>query len=141
MTTQNNQTKVKEIWVPCRYITKDGTVEEYPDVFVSDQGNVLNINKRGKKITSNIAQSIDAHNQHGIYYYCALPVLIDGKRKQRTRAVHRLIMSSFDPTGWFPGAEVDHIVEVSPTTCDNRLSNLRWLSPKGQVTKESYLAK
>lgn len=50
-------------------------------------------------------------------------------------------MSSFDPVGWFPGAEVDHIDEVSPTTCDNRLSNLRWLSPKGQVTKESYLAK
>lgn len=52
MVKQNNQTEVKEIWVPCRYITKDGTIEEYPDIFVSNQGNVLNINKRGKKNNS-----------------------------------------------------------------------------------------
>ena len=45
--------------------------------------------------------------------------------KLKTYNVHRLIAITFipNPNGY---NEIDHIKEVSPTQCDNSISNLRW---------------
>lgn len=45
--------------------------------------------------------------------------------KLKTYNVHRLIAITFieNPNAY---DEIDHIVEVSPTQCDNSIANLRW---------------
>lgn len=120
MTTQNNQTKVKEIWVPCKFINKNGTLEEYPEYEVSNFGRIrsLNYNHAGK---SKVLKHCPKVQSNGTYY----EVCLCRCKKRYWRRVHRLVLSSFGSKGYFKGAVVDH-ADSDPS--NNNLSNLHWIT-------------
>lgn len=57
--------------------------------------------------------------------YVCVNLYFNGKMK--SCRLHRLIISTFDPIGYFDGAHVNHIDEIKT---NNKLSNLEWLSKK-----------
>ena len=122
MTTQNNQSEVKEIWVPCKFINKNGTLEEYPNYEVSNLGRVrsLNYSHTGKP---KVLKHDPKVQSNGTYYN----ILLYKDKKRYKRSVHRLVLSSFDSKGYFKGAVIDHI-DSNPS--NNRLSNLRWTTQR-----------
>lgn len=121
--------KTKEIWAPARYINEDGTVLSFENYEVSSLGRVksLDYNHTGKaKI---LCQSTIECNDGSILY----TVCICKDCKKYNKTVHRLVLSSFDQEGWSENACADHIVARTSTSCNNRLSNLRWLTQKENV--------
>lgn len=120
MVNQNNQSVVKEIWVPCKFINEDGTVEEYPNYEVSNLGRIRSLNYRLTR-KPKVMRPGAAVRSNGTYYQTHLYK----DKKCYTRRVHRLVLSSFNPEGYFKDAVVDHI-DSNPS--NNRLSNLRWIT-------------
>lgn len=117
--------KTKEIWTPAVYIFENGTTIEFQGYAVSDQGRVksLNYNRTGKeKIMS---QHISRHKDSTIYYMVGMWCK---SKKKHFIQVHRLILSSFKKSEFFPGAVVNHKTERTATSCINKLSNLAWVT-------------
>ncbi len=132
MKSQNEYVETKEIWTPCKYIRQGGTVEIFSNYEVSNLGRIRSLNYRrsGKprvRELDRISQS------NGTYYYAALMK----DKKIYSRRVHRIVLSSFDPKGYFRGAVVDHI-DSDPS--NNRLSNLRWVTQQENVSTSHYKA-
>ena len=118
MNNKNDQAKAKEIWVPCKFIANNGTVETYHGYEVSNLGRVKSLNYRhtGKSKVMKPGHKVQSH---GTYY----EVQLCRDKKPYWRNVHRLVLSSFNLKGYFKGAVIDHI-DSNPS--NNRLSNLRW---------------
>ena len=130
MVNQNNQTVVKEIWVPCKHINLDSVIEEYPGYEVSNLGRVRSLNYRctGKTKVRMPCAHVDSN---GTYYQ----VQLWKDNKPYLRSVHRLVLSSFDSKDYFKGAVVDHI-DSNPS--NNRLSNLRWVTQQENSSTSHY---
>lgn len=128
--------KIKEeIWASARYIRPDGAVLDFTGLYeVSDLGRVRSLNYRntGKiKVMSPVA--LKGRNG-SIYYIVGLHK--DSKVYQLT--IHRLILSSFKEGEYFSGAIVDHTDARTETSCDNRLSNLRWVTYQQNNSTEHF---
>lgn len=125
MESKNDQTEVEEIWAPCQFITKDGTLEEYHGYEVSNFGRVKSLNYKhtGKPKVLRHGTYVGSN---GTYYQ----VNLCKDNKQYTRRVHRLVLSSFNPERYFENAVVDHI---DSNSSNNRLSNLRWATYQENV--------
>lgn len=65
--------------------------------------------------------------------YVTLGLRFNGK--DGNRLLHRLILSTFEPTGYFPGAEANHIDE-NKLNC--KLSNLNWLSREANINHKTH---
>lgn len=117
MEKQNDQTEA-EIWVSCKFISNDGTVEEYPNYEVSNLGRVksLNYHRTGKP---KVLKPCRIVKLHGTYFQ----VQLCKDKKPYWKLVHRLVLSSFNSKGYFKDAVIDHI-DSNPS--NNRLSNLHW---------------
>ena len=117
--------KQKEIWKPCRHINDDGTVLDFTGLYeVSNLGRVRSLNYRRTGKTKVLSPfTFECKDGSILYTVC---IYKDGKLYKKS--IHRLALSSFDQEGWFLGADVDHIEARSSTSCDNRLSNLRWFT-------------
>lgn len=125
----------QEIWVPCKYINNDGTVLDFTGLYeVSDQGRVRSLNYRHMKKAKVLCPSTFECKDGSILY--TVCIYKDGKLYKKS--IHRLVLSSFDQEGWSENACVDHIVARTSTSCDNRLSNLRWFTPKENVNTDHY---
>ena len=61
-------------------------------------------------------------------------IIKDSKKYHKN--VHRLVLSSFNQEGWFPNADVDHIVPRTSTSCNNCLNNLRWFSRQQNISTD-----
>ena len=126
MNNKNDQAKAKEIWVPCKFIANNGTVETYHGYEVSNLGRVrsLNYNLAG---TPKVMKHIALVQFHRTYYKISLRK----NKKLYQRSVHRLILSSFNLKGYFKGAVVDHI-DSNPS--NNSLSNLHWVTQQENIS-------
>ena len=130
MTKQNNQSEVKEIWVPCQFINEDGTLEEYPNYEVSNLGRVrsLNYNHAGK---IKVLRPVSVRCPNGTYFRVSLC----RDKKHYQRSFHRLVLSSFNQKGYFKGAIVDHI-DSNPS--NNNLKNLHWVTYQENTSTSHY---
>lgn len=115
--------EVKEVWAPCKYIKDDdGTVLDFTGLYeVSSLGRVRSLKFRKTKIL----KPLKNHGEDNNIYYL---VHLRKDNKRHALMVHRLVLSSFKMHDFFPNAVVDHIDVRTETICDNRLSNLRWVT-------------
>lgn len=119
-----------ECWTVARYIRGNGAVIDFSGLYeVSSLGRVRDLRFENKMLT--LCSYIS--KKDGTKFY-RVTMYKDGK--SYTLLVHRLIMSSFDPTGWAPGYIVNHKVERTLTTCINDLSNLEWATQKDNTNTE-----
>ena len=99
------------------------TIKGYEGLYeISDWGRVRSLNYKKKGIT----QLLKAHARLGNYVKVAL-------RKDdvvRYHRVHRLVAIAFLPQPLEGQTQVEHI---NCDTRDNRLENLRWTSPRGNM--------
>lgn len=125
MEKQNDQIGVDEIWVPCKFIRQDGTIEIFSNYEVSNFGRIrsLNYNHTGKIRT--LKQDPIVHS-NGTYFQ----VKLFKDKKSNWVRVHRLVLSSFNPKGYFKDAVCDHI-DSDPS--NNELSNLRWVTMQENI--------
>lgn len=65
--------------------------------------------------------------------YVCVYLYINGKKKGCQ--LHRLILSTFDPIGYFDGAQVNHIDEIKT---NNKISNLEWVSCKDNINHGTH---
>lgn len=117
--------QVTENWAPARYIQNDGTVLDFTGLYeVSDQGRVrsLNYHREGK------TKELNPATYKNIDQFMSYKVTLRKDNKGHILSVHRLVLSTFKESEFFPGAVVDHINPRTSTDCDNRLSNLRWVT-------------
>ena len=89
-------------------------VPEFPDYFVSEEGEVYSARRKGKFIKLRPQKNRDG------YLYLTL---WDRNNRRRNMFVHRLVLSAYTG-GDRPGIPVDHI---NGDRADNRLANLRWV--------------
>lgn len=88
--------------------------------------------KNGKQTYRSVRILKSCINLHGYYY-----VNLYKGAKQYPRQIHRLIAEAFIPNPHnYPF--IDHINTV---TTDNRIENLRWVTPKGNTNNSLTLAK
>lgn len=103
----------KEIWVPAIYIQKTGKKIDFTGLYeVSNFGNCRTLKKR---------KGIMATFQEPKRGYLKVNLLKDDV--PYSVYLHRLVLCSFNPDGWFPSAQVNHKNEIKT---DNRLENLEW---------------
>ena len=113
----NRKYYLNEIWKP---------VKGYEGLYeISDYGRVksLNYRKWGKP------QILQIHARKGNYMKVGL--VKDGQRKYYR--VHRLVAIAFLPQPQEGQTQVEHL---NCDTRDNRVQNLRWCSPKGNMANE-----
>lgn len=128
---KNNE--IKERWIAARYINEDGSVLDFTGLYeVSDQGRVRSLNYNHTKKAKVLRQNTLENNNGSIYY--TVWICKDGKKYNKT--VHRLVLSSFNIEDYKTGRVVDHIEPRDSDTCDNRLVNLRWFTPKENVNTD-----
>lgn len=126
--------QITENWVPAVYIREDGTILDFTGLYeVSSLGRVRSLNYRHTGKTKVLKQHIQEGEDGNMFYKVALSK--DGRTIHLI--THRLILSSFKPNDYFLNAFVDHIVCRTSVCCDNRLTNLRWVT-KQQNSSTSH---
>lgn len=100
-------------------------VEVYPHLEVSDKGNIrYSSNHSGKGIREGTAgpkvYTRDQISKNGKGY---LLIKTSSPIAGAVRLVHRLVLSTFNPEGYFEEAQAAHKNDVPD---DNRLENLYW---------------
>ena len=110
----NRKYFINEQWLP---------IKGYEGLYeVSDHGRIRSLDYRRKGIT----QILRTHARLGNYVKIGLRK--DGKR--RYHRVHRLVAFAFLPQPQEGQTQVEHI---NCDKRDNRVENLRWTSPKGNM--------
>ena len=97
-----------------KYILFDGTIIEYSDYKISENGEVYSY-KRNNVI------KLKQHPNHRGYLYVGLSI----NGKLNFRSVHRCVLSTYKENEWFEGAECNHKDEC---ITNNNIDNLEWLS-------------
>ena len=92
---------------------------------VSNYGRVRSLNYRKK----GVRKVLKCHARLG--YYIKTSLVKDGVRKYYR--VHRLVAQAFLPQPMEGQTQVEHI---NTDKRDNRVQNLRWVSPKGNMANE-----
>ena len=120
------QNEIEEIWTAAKYIQVDGVVLEFSNYMVSNYGRVKSLNYRntGKAKERSQFAAKDPCPCSAMLYQVPLRL----NKKRYCLKAHRLVLSSFRPEEWFPGAVVDHIKARTKDCCINMLSNLRWVT-------------
>ena len=112
------------IWVPALYIAKDGTKIDFTGYYEANNlGEIRSVPHYSKNRYSYFKRRSTTLKQQLRGKYLVVDITFKGKKKKYS--VNRLILSSFNPDGWFEGAECHHIDENS---LNNKLDNLMWLS-------------
>ena len=109
---------MEEIWKPVKYINKEGEIFDYSGLYeINSNCDIRVIPRLGtkKKEPYLIKRYIDKRG----YEYCVL----SKNNEKQTFKLHRIGMSSFNPEGWFKGAEVNHKDENKR---NNNIENLEW---------------
>ena len=122
----------QEIWKTAQYIFEDGHKEVFEKYQVSSLGRVKSLNYRNTGKEGILNQGTITAKDGSIFYM----VHISKDKKLHPLNVHRLVLSSFKESEYFSGAVCDHIVARSETSCYNKLSNLRWVTPRQNITTE-----
>lgn len=124
----------QEIWKTAQYIFENGHKEVFEKYQVSNLGRVksLDYHLTGK---AKVMRPHTWEDKDGSICYT---IMLRKNNKKHCVKVHRLVLSSFDQEGWDHAAVVDHIVARTSTSCDNRLSNLRWYSQKENTNTEHF---
>ena len=108
---------VNEKWLP---------IKGYEGLYeVSDYGRVRSLNYRKK----GVRKVLKCYARLG--YYIKVSLVKDGVRKYYR--VHRLVAQAFLPQPMEGQTQVEHI---NTDKRDNRVQNLRWVSPKGNMANE-----
>lgn len=129
----NNETK--EIWMPARYIRKNGTVLDFTGLYeVSSYGRVRSLNYMHTGEVRELKQSTPKAKNGFIWHQ----VVLCKNGKTYSVPAHRVVLSSFrpegHPKGYFHGAVADHIISRDENNCCNLLSNLRWFTCRDNVS-------
>lgn len=119
-----------EVWKPV--ITDE---EDYTGLYeVSNIGRVRSLDREvwnGKVWYTKKGQILKGSENNKGYLY----VNLSKNGKIKTHRMHRLVAFAF-VDGWFEGAHIDHINTVRD---DNRVINLRWVTPKENTNNELTL--
>lgn len=108
---------INEKWFP---------IVGYEDLYeVSNYGRVRSLNYRKK----GVRKVLKCHARLG--YYIKTSLVKNGVRKYYR--VHRLVVQAFLPQPMEGQKQVEHI---NTDKRDNRVQNLRWVSPKGNMANE-----
>lgn len=124
----------EEHWMPARYIRPNNTMLDFKNHYeVSDLGRVRSLNYRHTGKAKVLSQSTyECKDSDETIYY---QVTLRKDNKRYTLSTHRLVLSSFKRSEYFPGAVVNHI-EARSEICDNSLANLEWITQKDNVNTE-----
>ena len=108
---------INERWIP---------IKGYERLYeISSYGRVRSLNYRNK----GIRKVLTCHAKQG--YYIKVALVKDGASKYYR--VHRLVAQAFLPEPLEGQTQVEHI---NTNRRDNRVENLRWCSPKGNMANE-----
>ena len=123
--------EIKETWRPAVCIYANGHTEKFEGYEVSDMGRVRSLKNGSTKILKQGTKTIRTSRATTIVH----KLVLRKDNKNFTLETHRLVLSSFNPEGWFLGADIDHISERTECSCDNRLANLKWVSKSENMSK------
>lgn len=113
----NTKYLVDEKWLP---------IKGYEGLYeISSYGRVRSLNYRNK----GVKKVLKCYARLG--YYIKTSLVKDGVRKYYR--VHRLVAQAFLPQPMEGQTQVEHI---NTDKRDNRVQNLRWVSPKGNMANE-----
>lgn len=113
----NTKYLINEKWLP---------IKGYEGLYeVSNYGRVRSLNYRKK----GVKKVLKCHARLG--YYIKTSLVKNGVRKYYR--VHRLVAQAFLPQPMEGQTQVEH---VNTDKRDNRVQNLRWVSPKGNMANE-----
>lgn len=113
----NTKYLVNEQWLP---------IKGYEGLYqISNYGRVRSLNYRNK----GVRRILKCHAKLG--YYIKTSLVKEGVRK--CYRVHRLVAQAFLPQPMEGQTQVEHI---NTDKRDNRVQNLRWVSPKGNMANE-----
>lgn len=129
MNTQNITSNSTERWTTARLIRPNGIVEIYSNYMVSDQGRICSLVDNHGNVRKDMKILKPGIGSTGYLVVC----LCLGS-KHCTRTLHRIILSSFDQAGWFPGCEADH---ANRDRTDCRLVNLKWITKNDNKANRS----
>lgn len=121
----------EERWTAARYIYANGRTEVFEDYKVSDLGRVKSLKNGNVKILKQGTKTVRTPRATTIVH----KLVLRKENKNFTVETHRLVLSSFNPEGWFLGADIDHLTERTEHSCDNRLVNLKWVSESENMSK------
>ena len=108
---------IDEKWLP---------IKEYEGLYeISNYGRVRSLNYRNK----GVRKVLSCHARQG--YYIKVALVKNGATKYFR--VHRLVAQAFLPP---PTEEQTQVEHVNTNKRDNRVENLRWCSPKGNMANE-----
>lgn len=110
----------QEIWKTAQYIFEDGSILVFPNYEVSDRGRVrswMNVGpNKSRRLEPRIMKQA---SQLDGYLFIGFRL----NNKHINIKVHRLVLSTFNPEGYFCSAEIDHI---DRNVSNNNIDNLRW---------------
>lgn len=123
----------EERWTAAKYIKdNNGSILDFTGKYeVSDTGKVRSLNYRCTGKTVVLKQHTFECKDGTIYYQ----VLLRKDNKRHILPTHRLVLSSFKMSEYFPNAVVNHI-EARSEICDNSLANLEWITQQQNVSTE-----
>lgn len=115
---------MKEIWVPAIYIKFDGTRIDFTGKYeVSNLGRCRSIPRKG--VTTTHYMKIHSSSDDYDWFHLSL-----SRTTSQKCYVERLVISSFNPDGWFANAEANHIDENHH---NNNLENIEWLEKTANI--------
>jgi len=118
-------------------------IPNWPDYYISDEGRIYSTKNRGappkKWSRKTRKKKIKPRELKTSYlewtgrFHIRLYRYENGKRQRRMFRVGDLVLRTFDPDGFVPGAAARH---VNGILTDNRVSNLYWDTRLGYTTRE-----